>query len=130
MYLTDRSYQFGLNEKFLNGVPLNQVKKGESLLNNLIEIKKNDFGFYYNPNKKIEFILTNIIKNLKLKPNTVIPLKLCADGVNITFSNLKALNVTFTCLLEKQKAKTSKGNYLLGNFYLFQIKELSLFRTF
>jgi len=122
MGLTDRKYQVGLNEKFIIGSSLPNVKRAESLLNNLLEINQNDFGFFFKPNEKIEFILTSIIKNLnknskfKLKSNVIIPLKLCADGVNITFSNLKALNVTFTCLLEGEKAKTTKGNYLLGNF--------------
>ncbi len=131
MSLTDRSYQIGLNNGFINGSSLRQVKQAESLLNNLLEINKNDYGFYFKPTEKIEFVLTNIIKELnknprtRLIPNQSIPLKLSADGVNITFSNIKALNVTFTCLLEKQKAKTSSGNYLLGIFIFFNLKSIS-----
>ena len=128
--LTDRGYQIGLSENFINGPSKRQIKLAEGLINNILDLQKNanGLGFYFDPRDKIEFIVKEIVNRLnskpdtRLKPESSIPLKLCADGINITFSHLKILILTFTCLLEKDIAKTSAGNYLIGNLIFYEYK--------
>jgi hypothetical protein len=82
---------------------------------------KISIGVYLDPLEKIRFVIKKYIEKNDIIENEPLILKLGGDGTNITKANLKLLNFTFTCINEKNVAKTSKGNYILGKhvIYLF-----------
>lgn len=113
-YLSDHNYQKW--RKFNPGIgpSLRQLKYARTFFGNYFKIYHNKYGYYYSPYQKIKFVAEMIIKNQNYKPFTRINIKICGDATNLTRSKLKLLNLSFTILNEGKKAKTSKGNYILG----------------
>jgi hypothetical protein len=113
-YLSDSNYQIWRNSNQNIGPSLHKLKEIRKVLNSIYPIHKNIFGYYINPMHKIQLVINESLKLGTFTRHEEINIKLCGDGFNITRSNLKIINISFTVINQGQIAKTAKGNYLLG----------------
>ena len=114
--LSQRNYHTLRNSLSFTEIPsLYKIKEFKKRLNKFFELKKNEYGSYVNAREKIEFVLKKVYKKLnKQIDNDTFSIKFSGDGTNITRTSVQLLNFTFTVLNDKDKCKTSNGNYILG----------------
>ena len=119
-YISDRKYKTLRKELGLgDSLPtLYQLKLMKSTFKDFFELEKNNFGYFLKyPLKKVEFVLNKIFNEKPyLKETDTIVLKLCGDGKSITRSNIEINNIAFTVINDKDRCKTSVGNYILGKY--------------
>lgn len=85
-------------------------------INSLFPYHKNSLGVYTDPRVKIEYVVKKFIsKNPGFKDQ--IRIKISMDSCKISSPAKSLLNVTFTLINDKKKAKTASGNYILGMFH-------------
>jgi len=117
-YISDRKYKTLRKELGLHdSLPaLYQLKLMQSTFKDFFELEKNNFGYFLKyPLKKVEFVLKKILdEKPHLKETDKIILKLSGDGKSITRTNIEINNITFTVINDRDRCKTSVGNYLLG----------------
>ena len=109
--MSDKSYHSFKKDLNLNLPSLQVIKKERKKLDSLFEMKKNTKGAFNNIVKMIEHKL----KTTDLKNSEELKFKFSADG-KIVSRKVKLINLTFTIINEKGKAKTAKGNYTIGIF--------------
>jgi len=98
--------------------PLKEVNKLQKKVNAIFATNSNNYGIYLDPISKIEFVCKNFLeKNLDFK-DTSFQIKLACDSTNLTKSNIKILNFTFS-LLNETEAMSVFGTYILGKSSLF-----------
>ena len=118
-YISERKYKTLRKELDLrDSLPtLYQLKLMKSTFKIFFELERNDFGYFLKyPLKKVEFVLKKIFDEKPfLKETENIILKLSGDGKSITRSNIEINNITFTVINDKDRCKTSVGNYILRN---------------
>ena len=119
-YISERKYhglrkELGLHDSLPS---LGQLRLMRSTFKDFFELDKNEFGYFLKyPLKKVEFILKKIFdEKPDLKETDKIILKLSGDGKCITRSNIEINNITFTVINDKDRCKTSLGNYILGKY--------------
>jgi hypothetical protein len=78
----------------------------------IVEIKH---GYYIDIKQKLQTILIPIIKNLDLKQNEIIKIKLSGDGVNMD-RKIKLFAFSFSIINDKRNCNGSNGSYIIGLF--------------
>lgn len=120
--LSERNYKIFRSTLGLSQLPtLKRLTKLKKNLNSIFKLSTNAYGAFVNPEEKIKFVIKQFLIREKepVQDDTFI-IKFSGDSTNITKANLKILNFAFTLINEKQTAKTSKGNYMLGVFKIEQ----------
>ena len=70
-------------------------------------------GIFTTTKQKIEKTVRKFVASGNSIENIEIILKYAGESNNITKSNVKILNFTFTLINDKQNCKSSKGNFIL-----------------
>ena len=109
--MSDVSFHLFRNDLHLDLPSLSAVKKERITYRNLFSMSTNTRGCYNN----IKDMLVYKIRNSSLKLDNNIMVKFSADG-KIISKKVKLINLKFTLINEKDKAKTAKGNYTIGIF--------------
>jgi hypothetical protein len=120
--LSDIQYKLviKLNSLYDNMSTFNKVLELRKHIDSLFNIQENKFekGFYLKPLSKLTFVLRFFIKKFSIKENYKFDIKLAADGTKLNKKSTSLFNTTFTILNEKDKCRTSWGNYILGKILL------------
>lgn len=103
------------------------IQRMRNIINSIISLKKNDFGFYFEPKEKIRYVLSKKIKDLKslnlLPPDNTFTIKFCGDGTNLGKKNVKIVNLCFT-IIEDETATSVNGTFVLGILFIFIILKI------
>ena len=137
--ISDKAYIFLRKHCHLNIPTFGRIKKTRSNLDDMFQIKENEFGVFLLIEEKLRFRLemfftkkygiVDDLKDMKNFRDDIIHVKLSADGTQIG-RNLKLLNLTFTIINEGNKAKTASGNYTLGIFEIENENYESILKCF
>ena len=95
-----------------------RIRKVYKKIDEKFRLFNNAFGYYFDVESKIKFVLKKTLQNLRaknliVKDNSFI-LKFCGDGTNITKSRLQIINFAFTVINDTTTAMSAKGNYIIG----------------
>jgi hypothetical protein len=89
----------------------------EKQLDMFFTVRNNSHGYYIgDPLSKIKFVCEKFLKEHNQVENNTFLIKLAGDGTRITKNLVDLLNYTFTVINDENLAKTSKGNYDLGEY--------------
>jgi len=116
---TNLSYKkYKILRKNLNKIipSIEKVNRLQKKVNMVFEPKSNDYGVYLEPLTKIKFVCASFLKKNPDYEERSFKIKLACDGTNITKSNVKLLNFTFS-LLNDADAMSVFGTYILGKIF-------------
>ena len=89
------------NNKKVSFYSVNKIQKSMDLMFSLNKIQlENSYGFYFRVEQKLNYFITKFIEknpDLIIKNNNIM-IKFSGDATNVTKTNLKQLNFTFTIL--------------------------------
>lgn len=95
---------------------LDKVRKMTNRLNDVFSIHENEYGFYYNVNSKLGFIMRYYLnKDPNFFEGNIVKLKFCTDGFQCSKTGRQILNFSFSIIHTKTHPKSIDGHFLLGN---------------
>jgi hypothetical protein len=107
-----------LKKNDFDSIPgVQKVFKIQHKLNDLYQIRNNDFGYFLQPSEKIKFVCTKfLMRNEKFKHSIskTFRIKLSADTVILSKKNRRLLNFTFSLLDDEKTAMSVNGTFVLG----------------
>ena len=117
--LSNRNYSTfrkTLKDSFPFGTSLDRIRNLQKDLNRYFWVKSNAFGFYLDPKKKFQFVISKFLEK-NVSTHQRFSIKLSADSSTISKTKINLLLFTFE-LLNDTSISSVNTTYILGKFLI------------